>query len=87
MSCRTLDLKNGLGESDENIAALRKNIIQSTKVNYLLVDHTKLNRVAFLSNKILDQIDYIITDNIFPEDWTEALDQMQIQYIECGKKH
>lgn len=84
-SCRTLDLKSGLGESDEIIAELRKTIIQSTKENYLLVDHTKLNRVAFLSNKMLDQIDYIITDDTLPKEWIESLEQMQIKYIECNK--
>lgn len=84
-SCRTLDLKNGLGEADENIAELRRNIILSTKENYLLVDHTKLNRVAFLSNPALEQIDYIITDDSLPEEWPEKLNELQVQYIECNK--
>lgn len=83
LSCRTLDLKRGLGDAEELTADMRRNIIESSDFNCLMVDHTKLGKSAFVQTCDLLKVNCIITDEVFDEEWTRFLEEKQIRYIEC----
>ncbi|MCW2810699.1 MAG: DNA-binding transcriptional regulator of sugar metabolism, DeoR/GlpR family [Friedmanniella sp.] len=47
---------------EEQIVALKREMLNSASKRYLLVDHTKLNRLALLQIAALTELDLIITD-------------------------
>lgn len=48
---------------EEQVAALKSAMLKSASRRYLLIDHTKLNRVALLKIAALSELDLIITDD------------------------
>ncbi len=48
---------------EEQVAALKREMINSASQRYLLIDHTKLNRLALLKIAGLAELDLIITDD------------------------
>ena len=47
---------------EEQIVALKREMLNSATKRYLLVDHTKLGRLALLKIASLTELDLIITD-------------------------
>ena len=48
---------------EEQVAALKREMLNSAGRRYLLIDHTKLNRLALLKIAALSELDLIITDD------------------------
>lgn len=48
---------------EEQVAALKRQMLNSATKRYLLIDHTKLNRLALLKIAALTELDLIITDD------------------------
>ncbi len=85
ISSQTVDLKKGIGDSNEIIAELRRQVILNSTTNYLLADSSKLDRSAFVTSALLTDIDYLITDLELPQEWHKFLKESNIKYIECDK--
>ncbi|MFC7395515.1 DeoR/GlpR family DNA-binding transcription regulator [Scopulibacillus cellulosilyticus] len=80
-SCKGLDLEKGITESNEPEAELKKAMLESSKMNILLVDHTKFNSVSFINLCNFDQISVLVTDKMPPEEWKEKLSKHNIELI------
>ena len=52
-----------LYHQEEQVAALKREMLNSASKRYLLIDHTKLNRRALLKIAALSELDLIITDD------------------------
>jgi DeoR/GlpR family transcriptional regulator of sugar metabolism len=52
-----------LYHQEEQVAALKREMLNSASKRYLLIDHTKLNRRALLKIAALTELDLIITDD------------------------
>ncbi|GAA3607700.1 DeoR/GlpR family DNA-binding transcription regulator [Microlunatus ginsengisoli] len=65
-----------LYHQEEQVAALKREMLNSASKRYLLIDHTKLNRRALLKIASLSELDLIITDDGADPDvlaaWSEA---------------
>lgn len=48
---------------EEQVASLKREMLNSATRRYLLIDHTKLNRLALLKIAALTELDLIITDD------------------------
>ena len=48
---------------EEQVASLKREMLNSASKRYLLIDHTKLNRLALLKIAALAELDLIITDD------------------------
>lgn len=48
---------------EEQVASLKREMLNSASKRYLLIDHTKLNRLALLKIAALTELDLIITDD------------------------
>ena len=48
---------------EEQVASLKREMLNSASKRYLLIDHTKLNRLALLKIAALSELDLIITDD------------------------
>ncbi len=62
ISCRALSMERGISDKSEQEAELRKKIIESSNKVYLMVDHTKFNKVAFVRTCDMKAITAVITD-------------------------
>ncbi len=71
LSCRTLDIRRGLGDAEEMVADMRRNIIDSSDFNCLLIDSTKLGRSAFVQTCNYDHVHVLITDKKLDDTWTK----------------
>jgi DeoR/GlpR family transcriptional regulator of sugar metabolism len=85
ISCRSIDMKRGMTDSDEMVSELRRNIINSADYTYLLVDHTKFNKSAFLSTSDLGDIYTLITDKKIDAEWKEYLKEKNVKVHVCDE--
>lgn len=83
ISCRNIDMVRGLNDSDEMVSEMRRNIINSADYTYLLVDHTKFNKSAFISTSDFSKISFLITDKKVDKEWREFLKEANVKLYEC----
>lgn len=60
-SCRGID-QNGMYEADQEQSIIKQQMLNNSKNNILLIDHTKFNKSHVYRLSDFDNIDYIITD-------------------------
>lgn len=78
-SCRGIDLRHGLTDSNMDEARIRRLLIENSKKSYLLADNSKLNIVSFYTIAPLGAVDALITDVRPSEEWTAALKRENVQ--------
>lgn len=61
-SCKGIDLKYGITDSNESDAAIKNVIFESAAKKILAVDSTKFDRVSFVRVCSLSNVDMIVTD-------------------------
>ena len=83
VSCRSLDMTHGITEASEDIAAVRKLLIERANKVFLIADHSKFNKVSFVSICGFDKIDSIVVDEPLSSDWHEFLEKHGIDLYEC----
>ena len=66
---------------EERIVALKRAMVKAATKRYLLVDHSKLGRVALHKIVSLDEFDLIITDAGADESILAAWDSAGIRYL------
>lgn len=80
ISCSSLDLENGITDSNENECALRKIMIKNSKKVFLCADHTKINKVAMCKITNFSDIDYLITNEILDSNWESFLLENKVKF-------
>ncbi len=85
-SCRSLDIENGLCDTEEQTAAMRRTIIAQSDSAYLLADHSKFGKRSFIHIANLEEIDCLITDMPLTKDWATLLGTKGIRAIESPEK-
>lgn len=63
ISCKGFHLESGISESDEMQARIKKRMIESADVVYIMIDYSKFGVQAFSKITELEVIDHIITDS------------------------
>ena len=71
----------GLTDSNELESDFRKKIIQRSRQVIFLCDHTKFDKVGYLTTTSLDAVDTIITDVAMPDNWLEKTTRADIETI------
>jgi len=84
ISCKGIN-SNGIYDSHELEADVKKALIERGHKVFLLVDHTKFDRVAFMKLTELDHIDALITDREPEEKWMMLFNQFNIEVFYPGK--
>jgi DeoR/GlpR family transcriptional regulator of sugar metabolism len=72
-SCRTLSIDQGVTDSNDDLAQIRKTIIQRSKESYLVADYTKFNQASFITICGYDRLNAVITDRPLSQEWHTAL--------------
>lgn len=81
VSCKGLDMRHGITESNEPEAEIKLVMARQAKSRVLLADHTKFDKAFFAKTLEYDDIDYIVTDRAPAEDWIEFFESHDIQLI------
>jgi DeoR/GlpR family transcriptional regulator of sugar metabolism len=73
LSCRSLSIENGITDSYDQWAQVRKTIIERSKERYLLADFSKFNQTSFMRVCGFEKINAIITDKPLGPEWHTAM--------------
>jgi DeoR/GlpR family transcriptional regulator of sugar metabolism len=83
ISCTALAMKNGLSDKNEREADIHRSMIENADSVYLLMDHTKFDKEAFVHTCDFEKITAIITDYYLSESWKNFLKARKIGFYEC----
>lgn len=72
-SCRGFSPKRDLTDSNEQESEIRKTMLRCSNQAIFLCDHTKFDKVGYVNTARLSDIDMIITDQPFPDSWSDYL--------------
>lgn len=75
MSCRTLSMTQGITDSTEAGAGIRRKLLQHSNEIYLVVDHSKFDHNSFITICDFTPLTGIITDKPLSNDWQIFLSQ------------
>lgn len=78
ISCKGL-LEDGLFDSDDEEAEIKRLMVSKCHKVILLVDHTKFDRSAFAKVLDLERINAVVTDQKPPNLWIERFSAMNIE--------
>lgn len=79
VSSSTLNMRHGITDSNEDVAAIRSIAINHAIKNYLIVDHTKFDKTSLVSVGNFNQFKGIITDKQPSDEWKEFLSHKNIR--------
>lgn len=80
-SCKGLDREQGITESNEPEAVVKRVMARQAKNRVLLADHTKFDVVVFAKTLDFTEIDYVITDIEPSRKWIDFFKKNDIQLI------
>ena len=83
ISCRSIDISRGLCDSNEMSSEMHRLVINSSASVFALMDHTKINRSAFIFTCPMETISALIIDTKLNDTWKSYLDEREIQYVEA----
>ena len=86
ISCKGLDLTQGVMESSEEETAVKQVMLKQARHIVLLADASKFDHQAFLKICPLDVINTIITDSEPPTEWQKLCADQNIRIIVAEKK-
>ena len=81
MSCKGFDIDNGITDTSEDNAELKKAFIRSANRRILAVDHTKFDKVSFVKICNNEEVDVVVTDVAPSDKWIKELDKKEIELI------
>ncbi len=80
ISCRTVSLEYGATDSNESAALVRRTMLRRSHSAYLVVDHTKLDSISYLTICTLDAVKAVICDRPLPLEWCGHLDSINVAH-------
>lgn len=80
-SCKGIDEENGVTDSNERDAEIKKAFYKSANKRVLAVDSSKFDRASFVKVCGLGDVDIIVTDTDPGQIWNERLKQSNIELI------
>lgn len=82
LSCRTLSIESGAMDSSIEEAEIKRIAAKQTENVWLLVDHTKLDKLSFIRILGLEEVNRIVTDKPFPAEWKQYLEKTGISFFD-----
>lgn len=81
ISCKGIDLKRGVMESNELEKEIKQSFIAVAKEVILAVDHAKINKSTIHKLMELKEVNYIVTDEPLNKEWEETCAKNKIKII------
>ncbi|MDY2777287.1 MAG: DeoR/GlpR family DNA-binding transcription regulator [Collinsella sp.] len=82
LSCRTLSLENGVTESTDQWALIRRKAIARSNEHYLVADNSKFGHTSFVKISDLDELSAIITCHPLDLAWHQAAEKLGFRIID-----
>lgn len=79
LSCKALDHRWGMMESNEMFASTKRIMMESGRKNILVVDNRKFDQTAFSVAGSLRNVDVVITDKKPDETWQQHFAELGIE--------
>lgn len=73
ISCSGVDLNAGFTDADIEQSKLKAQMRKNSKVVVMLADNTKFNKTFMFTDFKFNEIDYLITDKMPPEDYLQKI--------------
>ncbi len=80
-SCKGIDEVNGITDSNERDAEIKKAFYRSANKRVLAVDSSKFDRASFVKVCGYNEIDVVVTEKYPGEQWSERLERNGIELI------
>lgn len=80
VSCKGVDINNGITDSNEMDAHIKKLILDSANMKILVADNSKFDRISFTQISELSNIDVVVTDASLNEKWEHKFESLNIDY-------
>ncbi len=81
-SIKALSKDRGVMDSNEEIAEIRSRMVQNAREAILVVDGSKVDKMALFNVIPLDNISTLITDHILDQEWTDLLKAHDINMLQ-----
>lgn len=72
LACESFDLKKGFSTFDENQAAFKKRLMETSKTKIMLIDSSKFDKVSSFTFSKIEDFDYLISDKV-SEDYRKKI--------------
>jgi DeoR/GlpR family transcriptional regulator of sugar metabolism len=84
-SCKGFSPKRGLTDSNEQESDIRKLMLKCSETAVFLCDHTKLDKVGYVTTAQMEDINYFITDQALPEGWQAEIEAygIKLEITDC----
>ena len=83
-SCKGIDRANGLTDSNDNDAEVKKAIISAARTNILAIDSTKFERVSLVEICGFGDVDVVVTDKNPGPEWAEFFETNGVRLYYAG---
>ncbi len=80
-SSKGIDMVNGVTDSNESDAQIKKLILKAAKKRILAVDSSKFDKTSFTKICELSDVDMIVTDTALSEEWQKVLDDAGVEVV------
>ena len=84
MSCRSLSMENGITDSSEGTASIRKKLISRSNETYLIADYSKFDKTSFIHVCDFENLTAIVSDKELNTEWADFLKKKNTKYIYCN---
>lgn len=81
ISCKAIHMENGILESNELEAQIKRGMIERARRTYLLLDSTKFDNMSFVNIVSFKAIDAIFTEKILSKEWEQFCNDNDIELI------
>ena len=78
-SCKGLDAKNGIFESNDDFCQVKRTMLKSAKMKILAVDLSKFDRAALSKIGSIGDVDVVVTDVQPDQRWLDAFSGMDVE--------
>ena len=84
LSCRSLDLTNGIYEGDEEEAYFKNVMVEHSRRVILIADHTKFNKTSLIRTLSYDKVDMLVTDQKPSDEWILRMKERKVRVLYPG---
>lgn len=79
-----VSVERGIATPSEEKSALKRLMIRQSDEVIIVADHTKINRTSFIEVCPIDEIDVLVTDDLAPAEFVQALRERGIRVMQAS---
>lgn len=81
LSCRSLDMENGIYEGDEEEAYIKKVMVDHSREVVVIADHTKFDKTSLIRTLPYEKVDVLVTDQKPSDEWIRRMEDENVRLL------